>query len=255
MQIKISMLKAFQVKTILFIVLIFILVLSQFVFDVASYFNPEKIQGMLARAGSLAPIVYVLTMALAVVVTPIPSLPLDVAAGAFFGPFLGTLYSSIGALGGAVISFAIARFLGREFIERFLGGHINFCMTCSDKLLTKIVFFSRLIPVVSFDIISYGAGLTKMSLRNFSLATFLGMLPLTFIYNTFGSVLVVGKGLTIIFGFILVLLFFLIPRWIEEKDLFSMGKVFQHGPPHPSEASEEKGFKGSKGENRSKQAK
>jgi uncharacterized membrane protein YdjX (TVP38/TMEM64 family) len=235
------------VKTILFIVLILVLVLSQFVFDVVSYFSPERLQGMLARAGSLAPIVYIFTMALAVVVTPIPSLPLDVAAGAFFGPFLGTLYSSIGALAGAVISFVIARFLGREFIERFLGGHINFCMTCSDKLLTKIVFFSRLLPVVSFDIISYGAGLTKMSLRNFTLATFLGMLPLTFIYNTFGSVLVVGKGLTIIFGLILVLLFFLIPRWIEEKDLFSMGKVFQHGPSH---TSEEKGPKGSREEGR-----
>ncbi|UCB49003.1 MAG: VTT domain-containing protein [Deltaproteobacteria bacterium] len=40
------------------------------------------------------------------------------------------------------------------------------------------MFFSRLLPVVSFDIISYGAGLTKMSLRNFTLATFLGMLAL-----------------------------------------------------------------------------
>ena len=89
-----------------------------------------------------------------------------------------------------------------------------------------------------------------MSVRNFSLATFLGMLPFTFIYNTFGSVLVVGKGLTIILGIILVALFFLIPRWIEEKDLFSMGKVFQHGP---SNASKEEGFKRSKGESRSKQ--
>jgi uncharacterized membrane protein YdjX (TVP38/TMEM64 family) len=194
-------------------------------------------------------------MALAVLITPIPSLPLDVAAGEFFGPFWGTLYSSIGALGGAVISFAIARFLGREFIERFLGGHINFCRICSDKLLTKIVFFSRLLPVVSFDIISYGAGLTKMSLRNFSLATFLGMLPLTFLYNTFGSVLVVGKWLTIILGLILVVLFFLIPEWIEKKDLFSMGKVFRHGPSHALEASEEKGLKGSGGEGTSKQAK
>jgi hypothetical protein len=72
------------------------------------------------------------------------------------------------------------------------------------------------------------------------------MLPLTFIYNTFGSVLVVGKGLTIIFGLILVLLFFLIPRLIEEKDLFSMGKVFQHAPSHPSESSEQKGLQGIK---------
>jgi uncharacterized membrane protein YdjX (TVP38/TMEM64 family) len=78
------------------------------------------------------------------------------------------------------------------------------------------VFFSRLFPVVSFDIISYGAGLTKMSLGNFSVATFLGMLPLTFIYNTFGSVLF---------------------------------------PPIPPKPPEKKGSEGSKGESRSKQAK
>jgi uncharacterized membrane protein YdjX (TVP38/TMEM64 family) len=88
---RLRLVRNIQVKTILFTVLILILVLSQFVFDVATYFSPEKLQGMLARAGSLAPIVYMFTMAVAVVVTPIPSLPLDVAAGAFFGPFLGTL--------------------------------------------------------------------------------------------------------------------------------------------------------------------
>jgi uncharacterized membrane protein YdjX (TVP38/TMEM64 family) len=235
------------VKTISFIALILILIFPQLVLDVASYFNPEKIQSLLSQAGSFAPLVYILIMALAVIITPIPSLPLDVAAGAFFGPFLGTIYSSLGALGGAVISFMIAQFLGREFIEGFLGGHINFCKTCSDKLLTKIVFLSRLLPVVSFDIVSYGAGLTKMSLRNFSLATFLGMLPLTFTYNYFGSVLVVGKGLTIILGIVLVILFFLIPRWIEQKDLFSMRKAFQHAHSPPPKPPKKKGSKGSKG--------
>ncbi len=90
------------------------------------------------------------------------------------------------------------------------------------------MFFSRLLPVVSFDIISYGAGLTKMSLKHFSLATFLGMLPLTFLYNTFGSIIVVDKGLTIILGLIMVILFLLVPRWIERNNLFSMGKFFHH---------------------------
>jgi uncharacterized membrane protein YdjX (TVP38/TMEM64 family) len=216
------------VKTILFIVVSIILILSPFILDIGSYFSPEKIQNLLSEAGGLAPVVYILVMALAVVISPMPSLPLDIAAGAFFGPFLGTIYSSLGALGGAVVSFMIARFLGREFMERFLGGHINFCTACSNKLLTKIVFFSRLLPIVSFDIVSYGAGLTKMSLKNFTLATFLGMLPLTFVYNFSGSVLVVGKGLTIILGLILVVLFFLIPRWIERKNLFSMAKLFEH---------------------------
>ncbi len=57
-------------------------------------------------------------MATAVVVSPIPSLPLDIAAGSFFGPLLGTLYAATGALAGAVLSFLIARLLGR-WIERY----------------------------------------------------------------------------------------------------------------------------------------
>ncbi len=77
------------------------------------------------------------------------------------------------------------------------------------------MFISRLLPVVSFDIISYGAGLTKMSLKKFSLATFLGMIPLTFLYNYSGSVLVFGGRLTFALGIVMVVLFFVIPKWME----------------------------------------
>lgn len=219
------------VKTITVIVLFFALFASQFFWDIASYLSPGQVKEWLSGAGTLAPFIYMFSMALSVVISPIPSLPLDMAAGAFFGPFLGTVYSVAGALGGAVFSFAIARFLGRELIGRFLGGHINFCTVCSDKLLTRIVFFTRLIPVVSFDVVSYGAGLTKMSLKNFSAATFLGMIPLTFVYNYFGSVLVIGRGVTVAAGLIMVILFFIIPVWIERYNLFSLRKMFKHGSP------------------------
>ncbi len=70
----------------------------------------------------------------------------------------------MGAIFGAVTSFMITRPLGRTLVARFFKGHINFCRQCSDKLLTKVVFFPRLIPFVSFDLVSYGAGLTQMSL-------------------------------------------------------------------------------------------
>ncbi len=210
--------KTRSIKGILFIVLAFAVFLSQFFWDIAANFNPDQIQKWLADASGFAPLLYIVIMAMAVVISPIPSLPLDIAAGAFFGPFRGTVYSVIGALSGAIISFMIARLLGRELIERFLGGHINFCTRCSDKLLTKIVFFTRLLPVVSFDVISYGAGLTKMSLEKFSVATLLGMIPLTFIYNYFGSVLVFRKELTLILGLTTVILFFVVPRWLEGKE-------------------------------------
>lgn len=81
-------------------------------------------------------------------------------------------------------------------------------------MLTGVVFITRLIPVVSFDMVSYGAGLTKMSLSWFSLATFLGMLPLTFVYNNFGAALVVDGRPAVVVGTVMVL-FFLMPVWVE----------------------------------------
>jgi len=209
--------ESYLLKSLLFIVLVVAIIMSLFVWDLPSFFRPENIQSRLESAGVFAPIFYMLLMAFAVVISPIPSLPLDIAAGAYFGTIMGTVYSVIGALTGAVISFMISRFLGREFIERFLGGHVNFCTSCSDKVLTKIVFISRLLPVVSFDIVSYGAGLTKMSLKKFSIATCLGMMPLTFLYNYSGSMLVFGKGLTFVLGIVMVALFFLLPKWMEGK--------------------------------------
>lgn len=196
--------------------------------DRISFFHPDRIRIFLEKTGLLAPLWYMIIMALAVIISPIPSVPLDAAAGAFFGPYLGTLYSVIGAVGGAIASFLIARFLGRKFIERFLRGHINLCNGCSDKLLTKVVFLTRLLPFISFDVVSYGAGLTRISLGKFTLATFLGMLPLTFVYNYFGAVLVAGGELSFILGLAIVFLLFLFPIWIERYDLFSLRRFFRH---------------------------
>jgi uncharacterized membrane protein YdjX (TVP38/TMEM64 family) len=216
------------IKGVLALSLVLFLFLSEYSWDIVSMFHPDRIQEILVQAGTLAPFLYMIIMALAVVISPIPSVPLDVAAGVFFGPIVGTIYSAIGALGGAVVSFLVARLLGRGVIERFLGGHINFCTKCSDRLLAKVIFLSRLLPIVSFDIVSYGAGLTKISLKTFTVVTFLGMLPLTFVYNYFGSVLVVGRGLALLFGSIMVLFFFVFPVMIERYNLFLLRGFFQH---------------------------
>lgn len=189
--------------------------------------TPKTLVRRLEMLGGFAPIGFMLIMALTVA-SPLPSLPLDIAAGIFFGPYLGTFYSATGALSGALISFLIARILGRSLIERFLRGHINFCTSCSDRVLTGIVFITRLIPVVSFDMVSYGAGLTKMSVIRFSLATFLGMLPLTFVYNYFGNVLTVDSSLAMAFGAVMVLLFFLIPVWLERYAPEKLRSMFRH---------------------------
>ncbi|UCG79250.1 MAG: TVP38/TMEM64 family protein [Nitrospirota bacterium] len=216
------------VKIVLFAFLIAVLFLSQLVWDIASYFKPEAVKGVLESAGVFAPAIYMLIMAAAIVVSPIPSLPLDIAAGMVFGPVLGTLYSLVGATAGAMASFSIARYLGSEFVERKISGHIIFCRRCSDRLMTRVVFFSRLLPFVSFDVVSYGAGLTNMSLTKFAVATFLGMIPLTFVYNYFGATLAFSGPTVVILGLVMVSMFFIIPRWIEKKDPFKLKAHFEH---------------------------
>lgn len=179
---------------------------------------PARIIVLLQGAGPLAPILYMVLMAAAIVISPIPSLPLDVASGTVFGTFWGTVYSVLGAGAGAVISFFIARALGREAITRLLKNDIGFCDLCSERHLFYIILFARLLPLFSFDIISYGAGLTRISPRYFALATLLGMIPPTFLITYFGSGIFSGSGYTILLGGFLVLLFFLIPIWIKRKN-------------------------------------
>lgn len=222
------------------IALVLILFCVDYLWDPTSYIPADRLHGIIEKAGHLAPILYMTVMALAVVIPFIPTLPLDIAAGALFGPFLGTIYSAVGATAGAAVAFLIARNLGREFMERFLFGHVNFCTQCSDRLLTKVVAISRLLPFVSFKVVSYGAGLTMMSLGAFSLATFLGMLPITFAYNYFRSaILATSRGTILILGLLLVSFLFWFPHLVERYNLFSLRTLLEHGKKSPS--SESKG--------------
>ena len=176
--------------------------------------NPKRIVEYLEAWGPWGPVVFMMMMATAVVVSPIPSLPLDLAAGAAFGPWLGTTYAVVGAEIGAILSFLIGRFLGKDLIVRLLNTKVAFCEKCSDHHLIGIVFLARLLPVFSFDLISYGAGLTNMSLKAFALATLTGMIPPTFALTYFGSTVLTVEWPLILSGLLMVLIFLFLPKWI-----------------------------------------
>ncbi|MBI5074369.1 MAG: TVP38/TMEM64 family protein [Nitrospirae bacterium] len=215
------------IKGLALAALVVILFMVEYHWKLSSYVSQDRVLQVLSSSGSFAPLVYIALMAVTEL-SPFPNMPMEVAAGAYFGPVLGTIYSVLGTTAGAIISFSIARLLGRDIIERFLGGHINFCTACSDKLLFKVVVFSRIMPVISFDIISYGAGLTMMSLRSFALATLVGFVPLAFVYNYFGTILVVNTGVAISFGVVMVAIFFLLPLWIERNNILRLRPLFPH---------------------------
>jgi uncharacterized membrane protein YdjX (TVP38/TMEM64 family) len=176
--------------------------------------TPEKLTLLLRDLGAAGPFALMGLMMLAVVVSPIPSLPIDLAAGAAYGPFWGAVFVLIGAELGAIISFLIGRALGRDVLSRWLKQDITFCAQCSDRHLMGLMVVARLVPIFSFDIVSYGAGLTNMSLKVFALATLVGMAPPTFAFTYLGSAVVTVQWPLILAGGLLVVVFLLLPKWI-----------------------------------------
>jgi uncharacterized membrane protein YdjX (TVP38/TMEM64 family) len=180
--------------------------------DFERYLSPTALAQRLNDAGPLAPLLLIAGMVGAVIIPPIPSLPLDLAAGAAFGPFYGALYAVIGAEIGAILCFLIARALGRKALARVLKVETTFCQRCTDHQLMGVMFLARVIPVFSFDIVSYGAGLTNVSLKAFALATLLGTAPPTLAFTYFGSTVTTAQWPLIAAGAAMVLLVLFLPK-------------------------------------------
>jgi uncharacterized membrane protein YdjX (TVP38/TMEM64 family) len=139
------------------------------------------------NAGIFGILIIIGLMVIAIIFNPIPSAPIALVAGALYGHTWGTVYIVIGALAGAVIAFTIARITGRSLIVRLLGEHTMPSWIGSQNSMMMTVLLSRLVPFISFDLISYGAGLTSLKLWRFSIATLIGLLPASFLLAHFGS--------------------------------------------------------------------
>lgn len=137
--------------------------------------------------GVRGPLLIIGLMALAVVLNPIPSAPIALVSGAVYGHAWGTLYIVLGAEIGALIAFSIARLFGRDLLRRLFGDRVALGWLGSQNALTWMVFVSRLLPFVSFDLVSYGAGLTPLKTWRFALATLLGLIPASFLLAHFGG--------------------------------------------------------------------
>lgn len=186
----------------------------------SEWFDPEWIDAILKRLGILAPLGYMFLRVIAIVLTVFPNAPLDIAGGVMFGPFWGTVYSLLGSEAGAIACFVLARLLGRDAIARLLHRSIIFSDRLAQRQMALLVFLARLEPIFSFALVSYGAGLTKMSPRAFALATLLGMTPGTVLLNYYGKSLFIGFNplLQIGTGLMLVVMLFVVPVWIRRKN-------------------------------------
>jgi len=146
----------------------------------------SEIKDYIRSFGPLAPGIYMLMLTL-VPLTLIPNSLIAISGGAIFGIYYGTLYTTLGALFGATLAFSISRYFGKDLTEKLVRQKAEWFDGKDGKNGFMIIFLLRLIPIVPFDVISYGAGLSKIYYVAFLSATLLGIVPGVIVYSNIGD--------------------------------------------------------------------
>ncbi len=119
---------------------------------------------------------------------PFPAEFLALANGMVYGSFWGTVITWTGAMLGAYLAFGLSRLFGRPFVEVMVPDkHLSRLDDWAARQGGGMLFVSRFLPVISFNVINYAAGLTNISWLTFTWATGLGILPLTTLMVVMGD--------------------------------------------------------------------
>ena len=166
----------------------------------------DSLKQYILSYGALAPIISFVLMLVQSVAAPLPAFLITFANAALFGWVWGAVLSWSSAMAGAALCFFIAKFLGRDIVERLTSKYaIDSIDEFFDKYGKYTILVCRLLPFISFDIVSYAAGLTSMKFLPFFIATGIGQLPATIVYSYVGGMLTGGAklfvtGLMILFA-------------------------------------------------------
>lgn len=190
-------------------------------------FTPDSFRKIVKSLGLLGPLVYISLLALSVVISPVPSAPLAVVAGAIWGSTLAGIYSVIGGFIGSLIAYFLGRTLGRSAVKGLTGKAIYFSKRRGEVYLGWLIFITRLLPILSFDLISYGAGITGISLPIYATATLLGMIPSTFLLTYMGSAFSVQMPVAVALAVIFLIVLIALPWGIKRYNWLGMRDVIR----------------------------
>lgn len=142
----------------------------------------------MAGLGGWGPFIFI-AIYIAACVLFIPGSILTLGAGVLFGVVKGSLIVSVAATLGATCAFLVGRYFAREWVAKKIEGNPKF--KAIDEAVAregwKIVGLVRLSPIFPFNLLNYAFGLTKVSLRDYFLASWIGMMPGTVMYVYIGS--------------------------------------------------------------------
>ncbi|MGI8783696.1 MAG: TVP38/TMEM64 family protein [Acidobacteriota bacterium] len=171
---------------------ILVLVAAAALIAAAKYFHAQdllkSVLDWIHGLGAWGPAIFIAVYILATVLF-VPGSVMTLGAGALFGVALGSIYVSIASTLGAACAFLVGRYLARGWVSKKIEGNAKF--KAIDEAVAaegwKIVGLTRLSPVFPFSLLNYAFGLTKVSLRDYVLASWIGMMPGTVLYVYVGS--------------------------------------------------------------------
>ncbi len=154
----------------------------------AAFQSIETARTYIASYGALAPVVSAILMVFQSVIAPLPAFLITFANGTLFGFWWGSLLSWSSSMVGAALCFYIARALGIQRITQLVSQPVvDKTNDFFEKYGPYAILVARLMPFISFDVVSYFAGATRMRFLGFWIATGVGQMPATLVYSYLGE--------------------------------------------------------------------
>lgn len=167
---------------------VFCILLTITVLIVSAYFfqqNAPIILNSIKNLGWLAPVLFLLLYCIATILL-LPTMVLTLAGGALFGPLIGTLLNLLGATLGAACAFCISRHIAIDWIAAKRGPRINKLISGVESSGWQFVALLRLIPIIPFNLVNYGLGITGIKFSHYIITTFIFLTPAEIIYTYCG---------------------------------------------------------------------
>lgn len=218
-----GLMKNKHIVNLKFLCFIVIIILSLIVLisniEKIRYINEETVINILSNHEGTMELTYLIIFVIKPFFLVIPSNVVALVGGTLFGSIKGFVLTMIGFFVSGTIAFFTARYLGKEFVDKIVKNKLLKLDNNMEHRGFRILFLLRLPPIIPFDPLSYACGLSKISYKDFILASLLGVMPETLCYS------IMGKSFTNPFSpkFILPVLF-LILGGIFAKSIISKSK-------------------------------
>ena len=187
------------IAVVALLIYLFVPAVNAMINNVVSMFGTgdfSTMRAFIAQYGAWAMLVSSLLMIFQSLAAPLPAFFITLTNANLFGWWQGCILSFVSSMAGAALCFYIARILGRDLVEKICTkGALKQIEDFFAKYGKKCILVARLLPFISFDVVSYAAGLTAMDFWGFFIATGIGQMPACIVYSYVGGMLTGGAQL------------------------------------------------------------